>query len=174
MDNLTQDCRGLSLVGFAISQPMPISVIVAKLHTISPTAIRDSRMNIGTAATRTNLPAKTIRYYEEIGLVIPGRKDNGYRDYSADDVHRLAFIHRARSLGFDIETCRKLLELYSDRTRASADVKQLASAHLADIEQKMNELESMANTLRHLIKNCHGDGRPDCPIIDQLAGPGNS
>ena len=131
-------------------------------------------MNIGTAAAQTNLPAKTIRYYEDIGLVVPGRKGNGYRDYTADDVHRLAFIHRARSLGFDIETCRKLLGLYSDRTRASADVKQLASAHLEDIERKMSELESMANTLRHLINNCHGDARPDCPIIDQLAGPNPS
>ena len=131
-------------------------------------------MNIGTAAAQTNLPAKTIRYYEDIGLVVPGRRGNGYRDYSADDVHRLAFIHRARSLGFDIETCRKLLGLYSDRTRASADVKQLASAHLEDIERKMSELESMANTLRHLINNCHGDARPDCPIIDQLAGPNPS
>lgn len=130
-------------------------------------------MNIGTAATRTDLSVKTIRYYEDIGLVVPGRQGNGYRDYSADDVHRLAFIHRARSLGFDIETCRKLLELYSDRSRASSDVKQLASKHLADIEQKMHELESMANTLRHLINNCHGDARPDCPIIDQLAGPKN-
>ncbi len=128
-------------------------------------------MNIGTAATRTNLSVKTIRYYEDIGLVVPGRQGNGYRDYSADDVHRLAFIHRARSLGFDIETCRKLLELYSDRSRASSDVKQLASKHLSDIEQKMHELESMADTLRHLINNCHGDARPDCPIIDQLAGP---
>ncbi|MEM6495197.1 MAG: Cu(I)-responsive transcriptional regulator [Pseudomonadota bacterium] len=128
-------------------------------------------MNIGAAADKTSLPAKTIRYYEDIGLVVPSRKSNGYRDYSDDDVHRLAFIHRARSLGFDIETCRKLLELYSDRTRASADVKKLASSHLADIEQKMRELESMANTLRHLINHCHGDARPDCPIIDQLAGP---
>lgn len=131
-------------------------------------------MNIGAASKETKLPAKTIRYYEDIGLVIPSRKSNGYRDYSAEDVHRLAFIHRARNLGFDIETCRKLLELYSDRTRASADVKKLASNHLEDIEQKMRELQGMANTLRHLIHNCHGDGRPDCPIINELAGPGGN
>lgn len=131
-------------------------------------------MNIGAASEQTKLPTKTIRYYEDIGLVVPSRRSNGYRDYSSDDVHRLAFIHRARNLGFDIETCRKLLELYSDRTRASADVKNLASSHLEDIEQKMRELEGMANTLRHLIHNCHGDGRPDCPIIDELAGPNPS
>ena len=127
-------------------------------------------MNISAAAEHSGLPPKTIRYYEEIGLVVPDRRENGYRDYATDDVHRLAFIHRARDLGFDIETCRKLLALYSDRSRASADVKALAKEHLADIERKMAELEAMAKTLRHLVKNCHGDNRPDCPIIDELAG----
>ena len=128
-------------------------------------------MNIGTAAQRSQLPAKTIRYYEDIGLVVPDRRENGYRDYSDDDVHRLVFVQRARALGFDIETCRKLLALYSDRSRASADVKTLAQDHLNVIETKMRELEQMARTLRHLVDHCHGDNRPNCPIIDELAGP---
>jgi MerR family copper efflux transcriptional regulator len=127
-------------------------------------------MNISAAAERSSLPAKTIRYYEEIGLVVPERRPNGYRDYSEADVHRLAFIHRARNLGFDIESCRKLLALYSDKSRESSTVKALASAHLAEIETKMRELNEMADILRHLIERCHGDDRPECPIIERLAG----
>jgi MerR family copper efflux transcriptional regulator len=127
-------------------------------------------MNISKAAELSGLPAKTIRYYEEINLVVPDRRANGYRDYSRGDIHRLAFLHRARNLGFDIESCRKLLALYSDTTRESATVKALASAHLAEIEAKMIELREMADTLRHLIDRCHGDDRPDCPIIESLAG----
>ena len=129
-------------------------------------------MNIGVAARRSGLPAKTIRYYEDIELVVPGRRANGYREYSEEDVHRLSFVHRARNLGFDVETCRRLLELYSDRTRASADVKAIAAEHLKAIETKMSELNDMAKTLRHLVKNCHGDNRPECPIIDELARTG--
>lgn len=125
-------------------------------------------MNIGTAAKRTGLPSKTIRYYEEIDLVTPDRRENGYRDYSEADVNRLAFIHRARNLGFDIESCRKLLALYSDSSRASADVKALAQRHLEEIDDKMRELQAMAATLRDLIHACHGDQRPDCPIIKEL------
>ena len=101
-------------------------------------------MNISKAAELSGLPAKTIRYYEEIGLVVPDRRANGYRDYSEADTHRLAFLHRARNLGFDIESCRKLLALYSDTTRESATVKALAAAHLAEIEAKMVELNEMA------------------------------
>jgi MerR family copper efflux transcriptional regulator len=127
-------------------------------------------MNISKAAELSGLPAKTIRYYEEIDLVVPDRRANGYRDYSKADIHCLAFLHRARNLGFDIESCRKLLALYSDTTRESATVKALASAHLAEIEAKMVELREMADTLRHLIDRCHGDDRPDCPIIETLAG----
>lgn len=127
-------------------------------------------MNIGTASQRSGLPAKTIRYYEDIGLVVPSRRTNSYRDYSAEDVQRLAFIQRARSLGFDIETCRQLLALKSDRSRASADVKALAVRHLEEIEHKMRELQAMAETLRDLIEHCHGDEHPECAIIDELAG----
>jgi len=129
-------------------------------------------MNIGEAEDRSGLPAKTIRYYEEIGLVTPARRANGYRDYDEADIHRLAFLHRARSLGFSVEDCRALLSLYHDRDRASADVKTIAEGHLARIEDKIAELESLRRTLSHLVEACHGDTRPSCPILDDLAGAG--
>ena len=127
-------------------------------------------MNISKTAELSGLPAKTIRYYEEIDLVVPDRRANGYRDYSEADIHRLAFLHRARNLGFVIESCRKLLALSSDTTRESGMVKALASTNLAEIEANMVELREMADTLLHLIDRCHGDDRPDCPIIERLAG----
>ncbi|WP_421858769.1 Cu(I)-responsive transcriptional regulator [Oricola sp.] len=127
-------------------------------------------MNIGAAAERTSLPAKTIRYYEEIGLVRPERLDNGYRDYSDDDLHRLRFLQRARSLGFGIGECRLLLSLYEDKHRASASVKAIALEKIEEIDRKIGELKSLRDTLANLSKNCHGDDRPDCPIINDLAG----
>ncbi|MCZ4273496.1 Cu(I)-responsive transcriptional regulator [Maritalea porphyrae] len=127
-------------------------------------------MNIGQAADRSGLPAKTIRYYEEIELVRPSRADNGYRDYCEEDIHRLCFLQRSRSLGFTIEECRVLLSLYNDEQRASADVKVIAKKKIALIEQKIKELNSLKSTLSVLIDNCHGDHRPDCPILDDLAG----
>ena len=127
-------------------------------------------MNVGAAARRSGLPAKTIRYYEDIGLVHPARAANGYRDYSADDIHRLAFLRRARGLGFSIEHCRQLMALYRDRSRASHDVRELAKSHVAAIEEKVRELQSMRATLQTLIHACHGDDRPDCPILDDMAG----
>jgi MerR family transcriptional regulator, copper efflux regulator len=127
-------------------------------------------MNIGTAAEQSGLPAKTIRYYEDIGLLKAGRAGNGYRDYSAQDVHRLRFVQRSRSLGFSVEECRQLLSLYGDSHRESADVKALAKAKLAEIDRKLEELAGLRDTLRHLVEHCHGDHRPDCPIIDGLAG----
>ena len=127
-------------------------------------------MNIGTAAERAGLPPKTIRYYEDIGLLVPERLDNGYRDYSSDDVHRLRFLQRSRSLGFSVEECRQLLSLYGDRHRESAEVKQIAEAKLREIDAKLAELRGLRDTLRHLVMNCHGDGRPECPILDELAG----
>ncbi|MBB4301740.1 Cu(I)-responsive transcriptional regulator [Rhodobium orientis] len=127
-------------------------------------------MNIGQAARRSALPAKTIRYYEEIGLVAPGRRDNGYRDYDASDVHKLQFLKRARGLGFSIDDCRHLLSLYEDKHRASADVKALARARIEDIDARMAELQSLRTTLAKLVECCHGDDRPDCPILDDLAG----
>ena len=127
-------------------------------------------MNIGQAADRSGLPSKTIRYYEEIGLVSPMRRANGYRDYSDEDLHRLRFLQRARRLGFSIEDCRALLSLYDDRSRASADVKALAAARIAEIDARIDELATLRATLSRLVSACHGDDRPDCPILDDLAG----
>ena len=127
-------------------------------------------MNVGTAARRSGLPAKTIRYYEDIGLIRPARTQNGYRDYTGDDIHRLAFLRRARGLGFSIENCRQLMALYRDKGRASHDVREIAKSHVVAIEEKVRELESMRATLQKLIHACHGDERPDCPILDDMAG----
>ena len=127
-------------------------------------------MNIGMAAEQANLPTKTIRYYEDIELVKPARLDNGYREYSENDIHRLRFLQRARSLGFTIEECRTLLSLYDDKSRASADVKAVALGKIDEIDQKIGELQSLRATLAALARHCHGDDRPDCPIIDDLAG----
>ncbi len=127
-------------------------------------------MNIGTAARQSELPAKTIRYYEEIGLVAPDRAENGYRDYGDADIHKLRFIQRSRSLGFSIEECRQLIALYNDRTRASRDVKAIAKAKLVDIDRKLDELQSMNRTLSKLVDKCQGTDRPDCPILDDIAG----
>jgi MerR family transcriptional regulator, copper efflux regulator len=126
-------------------------------------------MNIGDVAARSGLPAKTIRYYEDIGLIRPHRGENGYRRFVEADMHKLAFLARARSLGFTIEECRALMALYEDGSRASADVRDLATAHLQQIERKIAELRAMHGTLGRLIERCHGDERPDCPILDDLA-----
>lgn len=126
-------------------------------------------MNISDVAKRTGLPAKTIRYYEEISLIRPARDTNGYRVFKDTDVHKLAFLGRARALGFAIEDCRTLLALYEDETRASADVKRVAQDHLTQIEDKLAQLESMRDTLTHLVQECAGDARPDCPILKDLA-----
>lgn len=126
-------------------------------------------MNIGEAERRCGLPAKTIRYYEEIGLVRPDRRANGYRNYHAEDLHKLRFLQRARSLGFSVSECRALLSLYEDKNRASADVKAIAQRHLGRIERKITELQSLQGALNALIEACHGDHRPDCPILDDLA-----
>ncbi len=128
-------------------------------------------MNIGEAAARSGVPAKTIRYYESIGLIGPAtRSQAGYRVYGAKDVQTLQFIQRARGLGFSVKQVSGLLALWRDRGRSSADVKALARDHLADIDQRMAELQSMRDTLTHLMARCHGDDRPDCPILADLAG----
>lgn len=127
-------------------------------------------MNIGEAAAASGVSAKMIRYYESIGLIANvARSASGYRVYSPDDVHTLHFIRRSRDLGFSVNRMGELLALWSDRSRVSADVKQIALAHIAELERKMNELRDMTNTLRHLAANCHGDGRPHCPIIEDLS-----
>jgi Cu(I)-responsive transcriptional regulator len=127
-------------------------------------------MNISDAAARTGLPAKTIRYYEEIGLVRPARSVNGYRAFAERDLHKLAFLARARSLGFSIDDCRALLALFEDKARASADVKRIAEGHLEQIDRKLDELQAMRATLAGLVSACHGDDRPDCPILSDLGG----
>ncbi|QFT73873.1 Cu(I)-responsive transcriptional regulator [Ruegeria sp. THAF33] len=129
-------------------------------------------MNIGDVSARTGLPAKTIRYYEDIDLIKPLRDDNGYRRFRDQDVHKLNFLGRARALGFTIGDCRTLLALYEDETRASADVKQVARDHLTQIEAKIADLNAMRETLSHLIDACAGDDRPDCPILQDLGGKG--
>lgn len=127
-------------------------------------------MNIAQAAAASGLPAKTIRYYEEIGLVRPQRGDNGYRRFDGKSLHKLTFLARARSLGFSIEECRALLALYEDQGRASAEVKALTVAHLAQVRAKIAELHEMESVLSRLIESCAGDARPDCPILGDLAG----
>lgn len=126
-------------------------------------------MNIKDAGLRAGLPAKTIRYYEEVGLVRPLRDANGYRVFRDGDVHKLGFLGRARALGFTIEDCRVLLSLYEDKSRASAEVKAIANRHLAQISAKIAALQAMQATLGHLVTCCAGDSRPDCPILADLA-----
>ena len=126
-------------------------------------------LNIGSVAEAAGLPAKTIRYYESIGLIQPaGRRANGYRSYSETDMRTLAFIKRARSLGFSVEEVRELLDLWRDRSRHSAKVKSLATRHIDALDRKIAELQSMREALAHLVKRCHGDSRPDCPILGDL------
>ncbi|MEM6385151.1 MAG: Cu(I)-responsive transcriptional regulator [Pseudomonadota bacterium] len=129
-------------------------------------------MNIGYVAERAGLPQKTIRYYEEIGLVRPQRGINGYRQFAESDLHKLTFLARARALGFSIEDCRTLLGLYEDAGRESAAVKAVAEEHLAEIDQKIGQLQSMRATLAELVSACHGDDRPDCPILTDLSQSG--
>jgi len=129
-------------------------------------------MNISDVSRTTGLPAKTIRYYEEIGLIGPTRAENGYRTFSETEQHKLNFLARARSLGFPVESCRSLLALYGDPDRASADVKGIAQQHLAEVDRKIEELTAMRATLSELVRACAGDERPDCPILRDLAAPG--
>lgn len=128
-------------------------------------------MNIGEAAKASGVSAKMIRYYEETGLIAKAdRSLSGYRIYGDSEVHTLQFIRRARDLGFSVKAIGQLLELWQDRERASADVKAVALSHVAELKGKIAELEAMSKTLLHLAKNCQGDKRPDCPILDDLAG----
>ena len=127
-------------------------------------------MNIGQAASASGVTAKMIRYYESIGLIAaPDRTQAGYRVYSSDDVHALRFVKRARNMGFSIEEARELLALWRDKSRASADVKRFALKHLRELEAKIEDLQAMAQTIKHLANTCHGDDRPDCPILADIA-----
>lgn len=128
-------------------------------------------MNIGEAAAAAGLSSRMVRHYEKIGLTPKAlRTDSQYRDYSTNDVHRLRFIARARDLGFPIDEIGELLALWSDQTRASADVKALATARIADLRERERALHAMRASLEHLVAACSGDDRPACPIIEELAG----
>ncbi len=128
-------------------------------------------MNIGEAAAASGVSAKMIRYYEQIGLLAPaGRTQSNYRVYADDDIHRLRFVRRARTLGFSLEETDRLLKLWADQGRASGEVKAVALGHIADLEQKIAAMQTMVGTLKHLADCCHGDHRPNCPILDDLAG----
>jgi MerR family copper efflux transcriptional regulator len=130
-------------------------------------------MNIGMASDASGVSQRMIRHYEKIGLIAaPPRRDSGYRDYAEADVHTLRFIANARDLGFPIEEIQGLLELWADRHRASAEVKALALARAEEMGRKAEALQAMRRTLLDLAERCHGDGRPDCPIIDELSGAG--
>ncbi|GAA0593842.1 Cu(I)-responsive transcriptional regulator [Caenispirillum bisanense] len=131
-------------------------------------------MNISQAAKKSGVPAKTIRYYESIDLIPEaGRTASGYRVYTDKDVERLRFIQHARGLGFSVKDVGDLLALWQDRSRASADVKALAARRVEEIDRKVAELQSMRDTLTHLMDRCHGDDRPDCPILESLAEAGD-
>ena len=125
--------------------------------------------SIGALSRQSGVIVPTIRYYEDIGLSKPLRDANGYRAFRESDLHKLAFLGRARALGFSSEECRKLMALYEDKARASSDVKALAQEHLSDIESKIRQLEELRQTLSHLVASCAGDDRPDCPILTDLA-----
>lgn len=127
-------------------------------------------MNIGQASAASGISAKMIRHYESIGLIDEAERTSaGYRIYTRKDLETLRFIRSSRDLGFSVDQIRELLALWRDRNRASSDVKRVALGHVAELEAKMRQLQEMADTLRHLVAHCHGDDRPDCPIIKQLA-----
>ena len=137
-------------------------------------ARRDGFLNIGEAAQASGVSAKMIRHYEDIGVLPrPPRTAAGYRLYRDADVHTLRFVQRARELGFSMKEIGALVGLWRNRRRSSADVHRVASRHLATLERKIEQMEAMRRTLRHLLHACHGDERPDCPILDDLAAEGD-
>lgn len=128
-------------------------------------------MNIGEAARTSGVPAKTIRYYESIGLIPAARRsESGYRSFGQMDIDTLRFVQRARSLGFSVKDVARLLDLWRNRSRESSRVKALATEQIGEIDRKIVQLRSMRDTLQQLAEQCHGDDRPDCPILDGLAG----
>ena len=135
-------------------------------------AIERGLVDIGRAARESGISVKMIRHYEAIGLLPRvARTSANYRLYTANDVHTLRFIRRARDLGFSMEEIKELLGLWRNKSRSSAAVKRIAGKHIKDLKLKIAELESMVQTLEDLIKHCHGDQRPECPILDDLASP---
>ncbi|MBF2716733.1 Cu(I)-responsive transcriptional regulator [Agrobacterium vitis] len=128
-------------------------------------------MNIGEAAAASGVSAKMIRYYEEIGLVLPARRtSSNYRVYGENEVHRLRFVRRARTLGFSLEETERLLALWSDSGRKNDDVRQVAMNHLRELEDKMEAMQAMVDTLKNLVDHCEQGDRPDCPILEKLGG----
>ncbi|MFC3061351.1 MerR family transcriptional regulator [Paenirhodobacter populi] len=127
-------------------------------------------MNIGDITQRTGIPARTLRYYEDIGLVAPARAENGYRDYSAADLDRLMLIAQARHMGFSLDECRRLAALNADPGRASREVRALAQKNLAAVQDRIARLRALEAQLRALIAQCHGDDQPDCAILEELSG----
>ena len=131
-------------------------------------------MNIGEAARASGVSAKMIRYYESIDLIPPAtRGANGYRHYAEQDVHTLRFVRRARALGFSMPDIEQLVRLWRDRSRSSADVKAIAQSHIAALSARIDEMEAMRRTLEELAEHCHGDARPECPILEDLAEHGH-
>ncbi|WEX78989.1 Cu(I)-responsive transcriptional regulator [Sinorhizobium numidicum] len=129
-------------------------------------------MNIGQASKASGVSSKMIRYYEQIGLISPAhRTESSYRTYADNDIHTLRFVRRARDLGFSVEQMKELLALWRDRSRASSDVKAIALEHIAELERKAAAIQEMTKTLKYLVNHCHGDDRPDCPIIEEIANP---
>lgn len=127
-------------------------------------------MNIGEAAKLSGVNAKLIRHYESIAIIPKAsRSEGGYRIYSETDVHILSFVKRSRALGFSMKEIKKLIGLWRNKSRASSEVKVMATKHIEEMEKKISELEEMVKTLKHLARNCRGDGRPDCPILNELA-----
>lgn len=133
------------------------------------TTASGEQMNIGEVSKLSALNPKMIRRYEEEGIIPKaGRNLSGYRQYTEKDVHVLKFVKRARELGFSMKDIKQLLGLWKNKSRSSAEVKNIAKKHIASLEKKLKEIEGMLNTLNHLVKHCHGDARPDCPILDEL------
>jgi MerR family transcriptional regulator, copper efflux regulator len=133
-------------------------------------ARRAGFLNIGEAASESGVSAKMIRHYESLGLLDPAKRTSaGYRIYGERDVHVLRFIRRARDLGFSVKDIERLLGLWQNRRRASADVRRIAQRHIADLDRKIAQLQGMRRALEHLVHNCRGDDRPDCPILEDLA-----
>ncbi len=128
-------------------------------------------MNIGEASKLSGISVKMIRKYEDSGIIPKARRnESGYRSYSEKDVHTLKFVKTSRSLGFSMKDIKELLSLWKNTSRTSANVKRIAEKHVESLEQKVDEINMMLNTLKHLTKNCHGDNRPNCPILSNLSG----
>jgi MerR family copper efflux transcriptional regulator len=145
--------------------------MTAAAASVAPGGTAHWPVNIGRAAQQSGVSPKMVRHYESLGLLTRvGRTESGYRLYSQADVHTLRFIKRARELGFSMPEIAELASLWQNRRRASANVKRIAQKHATELAQRIDAMQAMQRTLAHLIHCCHGDDRPDCPILDDLAG----